>query len=416
MEYFITEIDIKKVRHLENLTIKLSDTERKHLILTGKNGSGKTSVLECMRDYLKSIESDKIKNLNGLDKANKDMENGILLFSKDNSKSDAIVGYKTAISHYKSILNQYKFYEIEAKINNEVVVSDTYQSGDFVLVYFPATKNRTEKPNSPKSSIKLDFPEIPKFENKLNEDFIQYLVNLQTRGLYAEKKKDTETVTQIDTWFANFTKILQSIFQDNTLQLDFDIDNMNFNILTKGREKFDFTTLSDGYSAFLNIVTEIILRMESKAPKVYDIQGIVLIDEIETHLHIDLQKKIMPLLTTFFPKIQFIVTTHSPFVLSSISNAVIYDLEKHLRVEDLSSYAVDGIIEGYFDADKYSQEIKTKMARYEILAQKEQKTIEEREELVDLRSELKDISAKLAPELAYAFKTLELSRLSKING
>ncbi len=82
---------------------------------------------------------------------------------------------------------------------------------------------------------------------------------------------------------------------------------MNFNILSKGREKFDFTTLSDGYSAFLNIVTEIILRMESKTPKVYDIQGIVLIDEIETHLHIDLQEKILPLLTTFSQKFNLLL-------------------------------------------------------------------------------------------------------------
>lgn len=39
-----------------------------------------------------------------------------------------------------------------------------------------------------------------------------------------------------------------------------------------------------------------------------------LVDEIETHLHVDLQKKVLPFLISFFPKIQFIVTTHSPFV------------------------------------------------------------------------------------------------------
>ena len=40
--FFITKIDIKKVRHLQNVEIDISDTERKHLMLTGKNGSGKT--------------------------------------------------------------------------------------------------------------------------------------------------------------------------------------------------------------------------------------------------------------------------------------------------------------------------------------------------------------------------------------
>jgi len=45
-EIFITKIDIEKSRNLEQVTIDLSETERKHLILTGRNGSGKTSLLK----------------------------------------------------------------------------------------------------------------------------------------------------------------------------------------------------------------------------------------------------------------------------------------------------------------------------------------------------------------------------------
>ena len=84
------------------------------------------------------------------------------------------------------------------------------------------------------------------------------------------------------------------------------------------------------------------MRMEEHKTKSYDVQGIVLIDEIETHLHIDLQKKILRFLTSFFPKIQFIVTTHSPFVISSIENAVVCDLEKKIVFDKLS-----GSLEGW---------------------------------------------------------------------
>ena len=80
----------------------------------------------------------------------------------------------------------------------------------------------------------------------------------------------------------------------------------------------------------------------------FDIEGIVLIDELETHLHIELQKKILPFLIEFFPNIQFIVTTHSPFVLNSIEDAVVYDLEKNIRLENLSNFSYEGIVEGYF--------------------------------------------------------------------
>ncbi len=48
-DLFMTSIKINKVRHLKNLEITLSKDEKKHLILTGKNGSGKTSVLEQLK-------------------------------------------------------------------------------------------------------------------------------------------------------------------------------------------------------------------------------------------------------------------------------------------------------------------------------------------------------------------------------
>ena len=47
-DVFITRIHIGKVRHLKNVDIELCENEKKHLILTGKNGSGKTSLLEEM--------------------------------------------------------------------------------------------------------------------------------------------------------------------------------------------------------------------------------------------------------------------------------------------------------------------------------------------------------------------------------
>ena len=57
-QHFITQIHIDKVRHLQNITIPLSETTCKHLILTGKNGSGKTSVMEALKAYLSIYTSD----------------------------------------------------------------------------------------------------------------------------------------------------------------------------------------------------------------------------------------------------------------------------------------------------------------------------------------------------------------------
>ncbi len=71
MENYITEIKIESSRNVSNLNIPLSNEKRQHLILTGKNGSGKTSLLLELNKYLSQVDSgqskDYTKNLNQLD-------------------------------------------------------------------------------------------------------------------------------------------------------------------------------------------------------------------------------------------------------------------------------------------------------------------------------------------------------------
>ena len=101
---------------------------------------------------------------------------------------------------------------------------------------------------------------------------------------------------------------------------------------------------------FLYFLSDLILKMQdsNSLTRNYQKQGIVLIDEIETHLHLELQRLVMPLLTKIFPNIQFIVTTHSPFVLSSMPNAIAYDLEHREIIEELTEYSYESLAEGYF--------------------------------------------------------------------
>ncbi len=58
-QLFITNLTIKKVRHLKDISIPLSENQIKHLIFTGKNGSGKTSVIEALAGYLNNAFTDK---------------------------------------------------------------------------------------------------------------------------------------------------------------------------------------------------------------------------------------------------------------------------------------------------------------------------------------------------------------------
>ena len=88
--------------------------------------------------------------------------------------------------------------------------------------------------------------------------------------------------------------------------------------------------LSSGERVYLILLVDLARRLQSIAPKkrLRSIPGIVLIDEIELNLHPEWQRKIIPALTTAFPKCQFVITTHSPQVLGEINSENIVILAK----------------------------------------------------------------------------------------
>ncbi len=408
-EIFIEKIFINKVRHLENIEIDLSDDNKKHLILTGKNGSGKTSVLLAIKEYLSGVESNDLKSLEMWKIQINDYKNKLQKNEKLGLNNQETFELKTKISKYNNFLEHYQ--SITLSIKNLDNIVPLFKDGNYIITFFDS--KRTLNLKIPKSIEKIDRKTIYSLEEKVNTDFLQYIVNLKADRSFSKDDNDFKTVKEIDSWFETFEKLLKDIFEDNDLKLEFDRKNYNFNILLKGHEKFDFNTLSDGYSSILNIITELILRMENKKLKNYDVQGIVLIDEIETHLHIDLQKQILPFLIGFFPKIQFIVTTHSPFVLNSVNNAIIYDLEKRLKVDDLSGYSYEGIVESYFDSDQYSEIIKKKVKEYEKLMSKTKLTEEQEDKLIDLKLYFKQLPKFLSPELSLKIQQIELAKIKK---
>jgi energy-coupling factor transporter ATP-binding protein EcfA2 len=89
-------------------------------------------------------------------------------------------------------------------------------------------------------------------------------------------------------------------------------------------EQLDITQLSDGEKGLIALAGDLARRLVLAAPtasKPLEHPAIVLIDEVELHLHPGLQRTILPRLREVFPGCQFIVTTHSPQVLSSVRSA-----------------------------------------------------------------------------------------------
>ena len=370
---FISNIKINKVRHLENIEIKLSDQEAKHLIITGKNGSGKTSLLNSIATFLGSIT-------NSDDPIIEETSAGIML-------------------------------DLNCSLED---VRQEFQQGHFIVAYYKA--DRVFRAQVPKHVEKVELKNDYTIDETPRDDFIKYLLDLKmTQALAASNGKE-EKAGKIKAWFERFEKLLQTIFEDDFLKLEFDEDTFKFKIIMNGREPFDFNTLSSGFAAVLDIVVDVIIRMEKQITTVFDfsIPGIVLIDEIETHLHLALQKKILGLLTPIFPNVQFIVSTHSPFVINSIENAIIYDLEKHLLVTNgLSNVPYAGIVEGYFDSDTMSNSLKEKFERYKILVNKKELSDDDFEEISELEMYLDEIPDYLALNITTEYQRLKLALRSR---
>lgn len=118
--------------------------------------------------------------------------------------------------------------------------------------------------------------------------------------------------------------------------LEIDGDN-NVEIKIEG-EKRQLSELSSGFTSLLKVIQGIIAGYGylTNAEDLDQVQGIVLIDEIESHLHTSWQLKIFPLLKRLFPNTTFVVSTHSPIIISSLAEGEAYRLQRD----------ADGVVRG----------------------------------------------------------------------
>lgn len=406
VEHFITEIKINELRHLSNLTISLNSENRQNLLITGKNGSGKTSLLLALQKYLQSVNDGQFMTLIHYEIPN--------LLKAKSILDGNLAGEERfeAEQNYLERLVQVQRYQdgVDIVFNYSEDLESLYMQGGFITAFFPADRKTHIARADGAENIKLEYH----YDINANPGRLlhKYMVHLKTQQSYARNEGDMENVDRIQKWFDRFVDALRILLDDSTITLEYDYKEYNFKIHEHGRKPFGFDMLSDGYSSLIHIVSDIILRMEQNwllgnSLSKYDVEGIVLIDELETHLHIGLQKKIMPFLTKFFPGIQFIVTTHSPYILNSVSNAKAYDLERHMELQNLSIYSSDGLAEGYFEADGYSDELKEKFKRYKHLKGIDGLSEAERAERAKLRSELKNIPGELFMEAKDEFEIIE---------
>ncbi len=288
---YIQQIQVKNCYTYQDFVIPEKPLkEFRHIIITGKNGSGKTTILESVSQLYSTLFQQPWNDKHSLSNVKTKVLPACPL---DNVKTNS----NNIHSHFRA----------HRKVNVDSVDTVTKES-DFNQII--------QKDNGLK-------------DNQLISKFKQYLVNKKVYEAFDHMNKG-EISSHSTLFFENLTTVFQEILGDSKLKLQFVHEKFEFYLhLGDGRE-ITFNQLSAGFSAFISILMELFIKTDLIRKENSDFtlepEGIVFIDEPETHAHISMQYQILPLLTALFPKIQFIAATHSPAVISSLDNAVVFDL------------------------------------------------------------------------------------------
>lgn len=131
--------------------------------------------------------------------------------------------------------------------------------------------------------------------------------------------------------------------------------------IKKEGEEYSFDILSDGEKCYITLVCDIVRRLAIANPigEILDGEGIVLIDEVDLHLHPSWEATVMPKLHEVFPNIQFIVSAHSPLVASHFDGQV-YGIDKGnvTLLPRLLGLNYSTILQDWMMADSENKEMK----------------------------------------------------------
>ena len=295
-------IEIEKFQGIISAKIESLPTNAHWIYITGENGYGKTTLLQAI-----ALGFDTQLKLNlyiepktKITLATNAKEHSVIIRSSGSSTVDDALLSKKIVGYGPSRLNVQAESSENAENKNGIGTLGLFDS-TFLL------KNINYELFASGKTDSKSFDELGKIINVATKGRIGK-IDIQGRDiLFSERLKNGEFVTPLP-----------------------------------------LSRLAAGFRNTINIICDIYLRLKeaNKGHKFSDFEGVVLIDEIETHLHPSLQKELSEALTQIFPKIQFIATTHSPIpLLGAPRNCVILHVNRVTVEEGVKIERLDEEIE-----------------------------------------------------------------------
>ena len=377
--FYINKIRLLRIRGFKNLVIDLdakNNKPRLNTLIVGKNGTGKTTLLRCITIGLcdvadsNALVAENIGQLVSEKEPNAEIE----IELKSIEESPTKINIKTIIE----------------KSNGKETVKDKIVDLDSILVCGYGAGRANEGSSEQFRSYRIIDSAYTLF---------QYEQTFQDSELVLRRLKD---YLESEFYDKTMLRIKKALCLPEDVEIHF---AKGGGIIISGTTIGDAIPLqgwADGYRLTFNWILDF-YGWAMRANKISDsgnIQGILLIDELEQHIHPSMQTEILLRLKELFPDVQIFATTHSPLVsLSSKPDELVVlrreqkYVEKEDSVPDFTKYSAEDMLvdKRLFDSDVYSPDTNKKLNEYRNLLQipkkKRQKT--QTEQIKKLAGELR---------------------------
>lgn len=332
----IQSIHIHNFRGIEDLS--LSDLDKKANLLIGVNGAGKTSVLEAVAMLLSWLMA-RMKSSSS--KGMLPLDTDIKFGSRTPCSLSITTDDGTSWSLHKSKAFSTQKHKSNSKTDlkqmselAETIVQGAEQGGNIpIMMYYPVNRAIAEVP------VKLHKTEYviwDAYKTALsgNADFRSFfewyrqqedIENEQIRDNPQYRDRSLEAVRRaISAFFPDFSELRVRRRPYQAM------------VVNKRDEVIEFTQLSQGEKCYLSLVCDIARRLAIANPGLenpLDGEGVVLIDEIDLHLHPEWQSEVVFKLTEVFKNCQFFLSTHSALILSDVRKSQIIPIDGSKRLD-----------------------------------------------------------------------------------
>lgn len=377
----------KRKNSIDQINVIIPGTEKRaeidligrNLIITGANGSGKTRFLKCLHQniYAQIVNKDYLELEELLENVKRHKE-----YMKIQTPSGRLYDY------YKREKEEFESQLLQVKKNRITLISkssfcEDYNERKALVRYFEAIRESDISYSGPVESLDNLKSNLQNLAQDSSNIFERYLVTIRhlRNDIIAEEGHTAES-DDINRWFDKLTEDFKELFEDDSLSISYERNEQCYYLKQDNKEKYRFNQLSSGYQSILSIYADLVTKVTLQGITPDKLSGVVFIDEIDAHLHVSLQRKIFSFFTNSFPNIQFIVTTHSPFVIQSVSDVVIYDISKCEQLDDLSMYSYESIVKGLLGVDIISANLANKINELSRLIKRNPMPIDEVETLI----------------------------------